>query len=213
MKEKKDIGNILKENVEVIKKKEGRKIINKKSAREILEESKIKNKFKECFKKCALGRIQLRKCVINAMNAGLTKTEILDAANELPHSVEQEDASLCSIIAIGQLLEYEKKHSKGKDALLKGNARREIKKRLRECFKKCGLAKKQLRKCVCNAIDAGLTRDEVLAITDDIVGGLGEKQVSLCAVVAVNQVLIYEESARAEPIDIVKERENERDDT
>jgi len=86
-------------------------------------------------------------------------------------------------------------------------------KKLRACFKKCGLAKKQLRKCVGNAIDVGLTKTEVLAVTDDIVGGLGEKQVSLRAVVAIEQALRYEESGRAKPLDIVKERSLERGDS
>jgi len=187
-------------------------MIDTKSARDILKESEIKNKLKDCFKKCAIGRIQLRKCVINAMNTGLTKAEILGIVNEIPHNIEPEDASLCSIIAIGQILEYEKKHSKAKSISLKDNAKEEIKGKLRDCFKKCGLAKKQLRKCVVNAIDAGLTTDEILALTDDIVGGLGEKQVSLCAIVAVEQVLRFEETVRAKPIDIVKERRLERGD-
>jgi len=43
-------------------------MVIKKSAREILKESEIKNKLKECFKKCALGRTQLRKCVVNSMD-------------------------------------------------------------------------------------------------------------------------------------------------
>jgi len=212
MKEKKDIGNILKENIEAARKKRRRKMVSTKSAREILKESKIKNKFKECFKKCSLGRIQLRKCVDNAMNAALTKEEILAIANEIPHGVKKEDASLCSIIAVGQILRYEKKHEKTKTSSLDENTRENIKKKLRGCFKKCGLAKKQLRTCVVNAIDAGLTTDEILALTDDIVGGLGEKQVSLCAIVAVEQVLRFEENIRAKPIDIVKERRLERGD-
>ena len=74
------------------------------------------------------------------------------------------------------------------------------------------MAKEQLRKCVVNAINAGLTTDEILALTDDIVGGLGGKQVSLCAIVAVEQVLRFEEAIRAKPIDIVKERRLEQGD-
>jgi len=186
--------------------------MEKRSAREILSESEIEDMLKDCFKKCSLGRIQLRKCVDNAMNASLTKEEILAIASEIPHGIEKEDASLCSIIAVGQILRYEKKHEKAKTSSLDENTREDIKKKLRVCFKKCGLAKKQLRKCIVNAIDAGLTTDEILALTDDIVGGLGEKQVSLCAIVAVEQVLRFEESARTNPIDIVKERRLERGD-
>jgi DNA-binding transcriptional regulator YhcF (GntR family) len=178
-----------------------------------MEKEKIKNKFEDCFKNCALARIQLKKCIINAMDAGLNKPEILAISNEIPASVEPSDASLCSIIAVGQVLKYEKKHTKTKKSILKDNVKKDIEKKLRECFKKCGLAKKQLRKCVGNAIDAGLTKNEVLAVTDDIVGGLGEKQVSLCAIVAVEQALRYEETSRAKPLDIVKERSLERGDS
>ena len=39
----------------------------------------------------------------------------------------------------------------------------------------------------------GLAKEEVLAITDDIVGGFGKNQVSVCAIVAVDEVLKYEE--------------------
>ena len=212
MKEKKGFGNILKENIEVSGKKRRGKMVSAKSAREILKESEIKNRFKVCFKKCSLGRIQLRKCVDNAMNASLAKEEILAIANEIPRGINKEDASLCSIIAVGQVLRYEKKHEKTKTISLDENTREEINKKLRGCFKKCGLAKEQLRKCVVNAINAGLTTDEILALTDDIVGGLGEKQVSLCAIVAVEQVLRFEEAVRAKPIDIVKERRLEQGD-
>ena len=86
----------------------------------------------------------------------------------------------------------------------------EIKNRLKECFEKCGLARRQLRKCIVNALDAGLTKEEVLAISDDIVGGFGKNEVSLCAIVAVNQVLKYEENVRAKPLDILDmEREDD----
>ena len=61
-------------------------------------------------------------------------------------------------------------------------------------------------------MDVGLTHDEVLAITDDVLGGLGEEQVSLCAIVALDHALSYEETIRKKPIDIVKERELERGD-
>ena len=47
-------------------------MVNTKTAREILKESEIENKIKECFKQCAAGRQQLRKCVVDAMNVGLT---------------------------------------------------------------------------------------------------------------------------------------------
>ena len=192
-------------------KKEVLKMVVGKSPREILKEDEIKNKLKECFNKCAVGRTQLRKCVNKAMDSGLTKEDILSIANETPRGIGQEDAKLCSIIAVGQILNYEKKHTK-KNIDLTTEEKKELQNSLRQCFNKCGLAKKQLRKCIVNALDAGLTVQEVLAITDDIVGGLGESQVSLCAIVAINQALIYEETIRKEPIDVISERKLERGD-
>ena len=42
-------------------------------------------------------------------------------------------------------------------------------------------------------MDAGLTKEELLGITDDIVGSFGTDQVSVCAIIAVDEVLKYEE--------------------
>jgi len=128
--------------------------------------------------------------------------------NDMATNVGQEEASLCAIIAIGQALRHEEK-SKNNIIVNK----QEVEKKLRDCFIKCGLARKKLRKCVIEALDIGLTKEEVLAITDDIVGGFGKNEVSVCAIIAVDQVLIYEESARAKPIDISKEKELEGGDT
>lgn len=191
-------------------------MVSKISAREILRESEIKNKLKECFNKCALGRKQLRKCVDHAMDAGLSKEEILAITDMKGSEFRQyEEASLCAIIAVGQVLRYEenRKHARARSVSLADDKKEEIKNKLRGCFKKCVLAKRQLRKCISNAMDAGLTKEEVLVITDDIVGGLGDSQVSLCAIVAIDHALSYEENIRAKPIDIVKERELEREDT
>jgi len=184
-----------------------------KSAREILKESDIKNKLKECFKKCAIGRAQLRKCVNNAMDAGLTKEKVLTIVNKMSTGSLYDEASLCAIVAIGQTLKRKEYHEKSKLISISTKQRKEIENKLRNCFKKCGFARTQLRKCIVNALDAGLTKEEVLAISDNIVGGFGKDEVSLCAIIAVNQVLSYEESARAKPLDIVKERELEREDT
>ena len=71
---------------------------------------------------------------------------------------------------------------------------------MKQCFKKCGRARRQLRKCVVNALNAGLTRAEVLAITDDIVGDFGKDEVSVCAIVAVEQVLIHNEAEKLKKI-------------
>ena len=183
------------------------------SAREILKESAIKNKLEECFRKCAAARMQLRICVDNAMDAGLIKENVLAIVHELSTNTLYDEASLCAIVAIGQALKRKDDERKSKLISLSNTQRKEIDNKLRNCFKKCGLARRQLRKCILNALDAGLTKDEVLAISDTIVGGFGKDEVSLCAIIAVNQVLSYEENARAKPIDIVKERELERDDT
>ena len=188
-------------------------MIDIQSPREILKKSEIKIKLKECFKKCALGRVQLRKCVVNAMNAGLTKDNVLTVVHKMTTGSLFDEASLCAVVAIGQVLRYEERHEKSKSTSIKDEKKKEIESKLSGCFKKCGLARRQLRKCIVNALDIGLTKEEVLAISDDIVGGFGKDEVSLCAIIAVNQVLQYEESVRAKPIDIVKERELEREDT
>ena len=183
------------------------------SAREILKENDIKNKLEQCFRKCAAGRMQLRICVDRAMDKGLTKENILAIVHELSTGTLHDEASLCAIVAIGQALKRKENHSKSKLVSISNKQREEIENKLRNCFKKCGLARRQLRKCIVNALNTGLTKEELLAISDNIVGGFGKDEVSLCAIIAVNQVLLYEESVRAKPIDIVKERELEREDT
>ena len=162
-------------------------------AKKEINKTEIKNKLEVCFKKCAMGRSQLRKCVNNAMNRGVSKEEILSIANELSTGDMKDEASLCSITAIGQALRFEEDHKKVKPVSLSSKGKEDLKNKLKQCFKKCGLARKQLRKCVVNALNAGLTKEDVLAMTDDLVGGLGKNEVSVCAIVAVDQVLRYEE--------------------
>jgi len=180
------------------------------SAREILKESEIKNKLKECFKKCAAGRQQLRICVSNSMDAGLSKEEVLTIINDKDTGVDQDEASLCSIVAIGQAMRYEEKHANSKTVTSTDNGKKSAKIKLQRCLRKCGSGRKQLRKCVANALDAGLSKEEILAFTDEIVGGVGKDDVSLCGIIAADQVLRYEEAFRKKPIDIIKEREIER---
>jgi galactitol-specific phosphotransferase system IIB component len=177
-----------------------------------MNKDEIIEKFQECFRNCAHGRIQLRKCVINSMHKGLTKDDVIAISDELVNQTKSDEASLCAITAIGQAIQYEFKHPKQEKITLSAEKREEVKRKLQECFKKCGLARRQLRKCVVNALNAGLSRQEILAITDELVGGMGKHQVSACAIVAVDQVLRYEETKRKTPIDIVKEREFERGD-
>ena len=177
------------------------------SAREILKESEIKNKLKECFKKCAAGRQQLRVCVSNSMKTGLSKEEILAIINEMGTGGVQDEASLCSIVAIGQAMRYEEKYANSRTVTSSDNGKKSTKIKLQKCLRKCGSTRRQLRKCVANALDAGLSKEEILAFTDEIVGGVGKDDVSLCGIIAADQVLRYEESVRAKPIDIIKERE------
>ncbi|UCC20126.1 MAG: hypothetical protein JSV62_02255 [Promethearchaeota archaeon] len=178
-----------------------------------MEKKEIREKLMECFRKCATGRRELRKCVVETMNAGLTKQDVLDISDELADESLQDEAPLCSITAIGQALRSEEEQKKEKKTELSKEKKEELKKILIQGFKKCGIARKQLRKCVVNALNAGLSKEELLGLTDDIVGGLGKNEVSVCAIVAVDQVLRYEESYRAKPIDIVKERKLERGDS
>lgn len=179
------------------------------SAREILKESEIKNKLKECFKKCATGRQRLRECVVNSMNAGLSKEEIITIISEMGNRVGQDEAFLCNIVAIGQAMRYEERHPENKPIVLTEEEKKEPKNKLQGCLKKCGSARKQLRKCVANSLNAGLTQEEILAFTDELVGGVGRDDVSLCGIIAVDQVLRYEENVRKKPIDIVNEYHGE----
>jgi len=182
------------------------------SPREILKENEIKNKLRECFKNCAAGRQQLRQCVVRSMNDGLSKSEILKVISEISTGANQDEASLCSIVAIGQAMRYEEKHPNHNNISVSDNVKNGPKNRLRQCLKKCGLARRQLEKCVINALNIGLSKEEILAFTDELVGGVGRDDVSLCGIIAVDQVLCFEESVRAKPIDIVKERKFEQGD-
>ncbi len=161
-----------------------------------MDKKEIRNRLKECFKRCASGRTQLRNCVIDIMDAGLTKQDVLDVADEMATGTWKDEAYLCAVTAIGQALRYEDKHKKTKSISIDEETKELIKNKLKQCFKKCGRARRQLRKYVVNALNAGLTREEILAITDDIVGGFGKDEVSVCAIIAVEQVLIHNETEK-----------------
>ena len=161
-----------------------------------MKKQEIKKNLIECFEKCATSRNQLRKYVNDAMDAGFTKTEILAIADEMANSGLKDEATLCSITAIGQALKYEGEHKKVKTTSLTNEAKIKINNKLKQCFKKCGLARRQLRKCIVNGLKIGLTKEEILAITDDLVGGLGKDQVSVCAIIAVDEVLKHQELDR-----------------
>jgi len=154
----------------------------------------IENKIEKCLKECATGRMQLRKCVADAMERGLTKQDILAIADEMAATAGLKDeVSLCAVTAIGQALRYEKNHKKIKPIELSNSKKEETKNKIKGCFKKCGLTRRRLRECVVNALKVGLTKEELLGITDDIVGGFGKNQVSVCAIIAVDEVLKYGE--------------------
>lgn len=160
----------------------------------------IRNKLKECFKKCASGRTQLRNCVIDIMDAGLTKQDVLDVADEMATGKWKDEAYLCAVTAIGQALRYEEKHKKTRPISIEKKTKELKKNKLKQCFKKCGRARMQLRKYIIDSLNTGLTREELLAITDDIVGGFGKDEVSVCAIIAVEQVLIHNEAKKLKKI-------------
>ena len=159
-----------------------------------MNKKEIENKLEKCLKECAIGRTHLRKCVADTMKQGITKKDILAIADEMAaNGGLKDEVSLCAVTAIGQALRYEKNHKKIKPIKLSDSTKEELKNKIKRCFKKCGLKRRQLRKCVVNALKVGLTKEEVLATTDDIVGGFGKNQVSVCAIIAVDEVLKYEE--------------------
>lgn len=167
-------------------------------------ESEITSNLKECFKECAAGRQRLRECVVKSMDAGLSKDDVLAVIHERGAAVSQDDASLCSIVAIGQAFRHQPNSTGGVSA-----DEEDPRETLRKCLQECGAAREHLRECVRCALDAGFSRQEILALTDQIVGGVGKDDVSLCGIIAADQVLRYEEAVRKEPLDIVKEREME----
>jgi len=157
------------------------------------DKNEIKKRIEVCFKKCADGRNQLRSSVIKAMDAGFTKEEVLAIANEMNKLGLKDEAALCSITAIGQALSYKKGTKKVKTPTLGSNEKEKVKNKLKQGFKNCAIARRHLRKCVVNVLNTGLSKEELLGLTDDVVGGLGKNEVSVCAIVAVDEVLKYEE--------------------
>ena len=165
-----------------------------------MNKKEIRDKLKQCFKKCANGRTQLRNCVIDIMDAGLTKQDVLDVADEMASGKIKDEVYLCAVTAIGQALRYEEKHQKNVVEKINEEIKKIKKDKLKKCFKKCGSARIDLRKCVISALNYGISKKEVLAITDDIVGDFGKDQVSVCAIVAVEQVLMHEETKKLKNI-------------
>ena len=67
----------------------------------LMPKEELREKLKACFEKCALSRVQLKKCVSTAMKAGLTQGDIIELSKEFASSVSPEDASLCAVAMIG----------------------------------------------------------------------------------------------------------------
>jgi len=158
-----------------------------------LGKKEIKENLIFCFKKCGSERKRLRNCVIDVMDFGLTKKDVLNIADEITSDKNKDEIYLCAVTAIGQAFSYEDKQKKSKNIILNQEEIDFKKDKLKKCFKKCGLARSKLRKCVINALNFGLTKEEVLALTDDIVGNFGKDEVSVCAIIAVEQVLMHKE--------------------
>jgi len=161
-----------------------------------MNKNEVRNKLNRCFKKCATGRSQLRNCVVDIMDAGLTKQDVLDVADEMATGKLKDEVYLCAVTVIGQALRCEEKNQKNVADKTNEEIKKLIKDRLKKCFKECGNARMELRNCVSSALNAGISKKEVLAITDDIVGDFGKDQVSVCAIVAVEQVLVHDETKK-----------------
>jgi len=165
-----------------------------------MNEKEIRNKLIICFRKCASDRNRLRECVINIMDAGLTKKDVVNVAEELASGKFKKEAYLCGVTAIGQAIRYKEKNKKLYENKIEKETVDFFKEKLKKCFKKCGLARIKLRKCVLEALDSGITKEEILAITDDIVGNFGRNEVSVCAIIAVEEVLMHKEINRLKNI-------------
>jgi len=153
-----------------------------------------------CFRNCASDRKRLRDCVIDIMDAGLTKRDVIAVAEELSYGRFKKEVYLCAVTAIGQAIRYKEKNKEINKSKIKNETKQFFKNKLKNCFKKCSITRIQLRKCVLEALDSGIKKEELLAITDNIVGNFGRNEVSVCAIVAVKEVLMHEEIDRLKNI-------------
>ena len=84
----------------------------------------------------------------------------------------------------------------------------ELQKEFGKCVKNYKQARKKLESCVVNALDRGLTRDEIFAVAERyLIEGM-----PFCNVIILNEILNYERDRRQPPLDLVKERKFERGD-
>jgi len=82
-----------------------------------------------------------------------------------------------------------------------------LQKELARCVTRYQEARKNLDKCIKNALDRGLTGEEILAVAERYHSGM-----PFCSIIILNEILNYEKNIRQTPIDIVKERKDERGD-
>ena len=158
-----------------------------------------------CLRRCAAGRRYLRESVASAMDVGLSKQDVLAIIDERGGRGTP-DASLCSVVAIGEAMRYKQTRA-GEKPPTAADAERESKAAsFRRCLQDCFNARDELRYCVVGVLDAGLSRESVLALIDEIVGGVAEDDISLCGILAVDHILAHEEAIRKEPIDILAEK-------
>ena len=83
----------------------------------------------------------------------------------------------------------------------------ELQKDFAKCVKGYKEARKNLENCVRNALDRGLSKDEILLVVERYQTGM-----PFCTVIILNEILNYEKNLRQPPLDLVKEREDERGD-
>ena len=83
----------------------------------------------------------------------------------------------------------------------------QLQKEFAKCVKEYQKARKDLENCVKNALDRGLTRDEIFAVAERYHSGM-----PFCMAIILNEIFNYEENIRKKPLDIVEERESEQGD-
>jgi len=73
----------------------------------MLDTKDLENKLEKCFRRCATGMTQLRKCVENAMDVGFTKEEAdkIRAKNPLIFFREAPTGSIKELPKLGSILE------------------------------------------------------------------------------------------------------------
>ncbi len=83
----------------------------------------------------------------------------------------------------------------------------ELQKDFAKCVKGYKEARNNLENCVRNALDRGLTRDDIMLVADRYHSGM-----PFCSVIILNEILNYERNVRQPPLDIIDERGDERGD-